>query len=134
MTYQEAEAFLFEQLPMFQRVGGAAYKKDLHNTIELLKFLGNPHLKTKFIHIAGTNGKGSTSSFLSSVLTEAGFKTGLYTSPHLKSFTERMRINGVAISEAEIIDYVELFKPIIKSLKPSFFELTTAMAFDEVAK
>jgi dihydrofolate synthase/folylpolyglutamate synthase len=134
MTYQEAEAFLFEQLPMFQRVGGAAYKKDLHNTFKLLEFLGNPHLKGKFIHIAGTNGKGSTASFLASILKESGYKTGLYTSPHLKSFTERMRINGVSISQETVIQYVEKFKPIIEELKPSFFELTTAMAFDYFAK
>lgn len=134
MTYQEAEAFLFEQLPMFQRVGGPAYKKDLHNTIALLESLGNPHKKGKFIHVAGTNGKGSTASFLASVLKESGYKTGLYTSPHLISFTERMRINGTPISEKEVIQYVEKFKPIIEELKPSFFELTTAMAFDYFAK
>lgn len=134
MTYQEAEAFLFEQLPMFQRVGGAAYKKDLHNTVSLLQSLGNPHLNKKFIHVAGTNGKGSTSSFLASILKESGYKTGLYTSPHLKSFTERMRINGIPISNDEVIQYVEKFKPIIEELKPSFFELTTAMAFDYFAK
>ncbi|WP_375577796.1 folylpolyglutamate synthase/dihydrofolate synthase family protein [Marivirga tractuosa] len=134
MTYQEAEAFLFEQLPMFQRVGGSAYKKDLLNTFALLEVLDNPHKKGKYIHVAGTNGKGSTASFLASVLKESGYKTGLYTSPHLKSFTERMRINGVPISEEEVIQYVEKFKPIIKELKPSFFELTTAMAFDYFAK
>ncbi|WP_340153513.1 folylpolyglutamate synthase/dihydrofolate synthase family protein [uncultured Marivirga sp.] len=134
MTYQEAEAFLFEQLPMFQRVGGSAYKKDLHNTLALLESIGNPQKKGKFIHVAGTNGKGSTASFLSSVLQEAGYKTALYTSPHLKSFTERMRINGIPISEAEVIKYVEKFKPIIAELRPSFFELTTAMAFDYFAR
>jgi len=133
MTYQEAEAFLFEQLPMFQRVGGSAYKKDLQNTYALLEALGNPHEKGKFIHIAGTNGKGSTASFLASVLKESGYKTGLYTSPHLKRFTERMRINGVLIPEEAVIGYVEKFKPIIKDLSPSFFELTTAMAFDYFA-
>ncbi|SMG14678.1 dihydrofolate synthase / folylpolyglutamate synthase [Marivirga sericea] len=134
MTYQEAEAFLFEQLPMFQRVGGSAYKKDLQNTLALLEALGNPHQKGKYIHVAGTNGKGSTSSFLASVLKEAGYKTALYTSPHLKSFTERMRINGIPILQEEVIQYVEKFKPLIKELRPSFFELTTAMAFDYFAK
>ncbi|MGJ3236207.1 bifunctional folylpolyglutamate synthase/dihydrofolate synthase [Marivirga sp.] len=134
MTYQEAEAFLFEQLPMFQRVGGSAYKKDLHNTLALLESLGNPQKKGKYIHVAGTNGKGSTASFLASVLKESGYKTALYTSPHLKSFTERMRINGVPITEKEVIEYVEKFKPIIAELRPSFFELTTAMAFDYFAK
>jgi len=134
MTYQEAEAFLFDQLPMFQRVGGSAYKKDLHNTIALLEVLGNPHQKGKYIHVAGTNGKGSTASFLASVLKESGYKTGLYTSPHLKSFTERMRINGNPISEEKVIQYVDKFKSIIEELRPSFFELTTAMAFDYFAK
>jgi len=134
MNYQEAEAFLFEQLPMFQRVGGSAYKKDLHNTFALLEVLDNPHKKGKYIHVAGTNGKGSTASFLASVLKEAGYKTGLYTSPHLKSFTERMRINGIPISQEEVIRYVEKFKSSIEELRPSFFELTTAMAFDYFAK
>lgn len=134
MTYQEAEAFLFEQLPMFQRVGGSAYKKDLHNTVALLEMLGNPHQKGKYIHVAGTNGKGSTASFLASVLKESGYKTGLYTSPHLKSFTERMRINGETISQDDVVKYVEKFKPVIEELRPSFFELTTAMAFDYFAK
>lgn len=134
MTYREAEAFLFEQLPMFQRVGGAAYKKDLHNTYALLEALDNPHKKGKFVHVAGTNGKGSSSSFLASILMAAGYKTGLYTSPHLKSFTERMRINGAAISQEEVVRYVEKFKPLVEKLRPSFFELTTAMAFDYFAK
>ncbi|RUA30291.1 MAG: bifunctional folylpolyglutamate synthase/dihydrofolate synthase [Bacteroidetes bacterium] len=130
MTYQEAEAFLFERLPMFQRVGGSAYKKDLQNTYALLQAIGNPHQKGKYIHVAGTNGKGSTASFLASVLKESGYKTGLYTSPHLKSFTERMRINGEPISQDDVVEYVNKFKPIIEELRPSFFELTTAMAFD----
>jgi dihydrofolate synthase/folylpolyglutamate synthase len=134
MTYQEAEAFLFERLPMFQRVGGAAYKKDLHNTIALLDSLGNPHQNRKFVHVAGTNGKGSTASFLASILKESGYRTGLYTSPHLINFTERMRINGIPISKEVVVDYVEKFKPIIEALRPSFFELTTAMAFDYFAK
>ena len=134
MTYAEAEAFLFEQLPMFQRIGGAAYKNDLQNTYALMEALGNPHREGKFIHVAGTNGKGSTSAMLASVLKEAGYKTALYTSPHLKSFTERMRINGEAIAEQEVIQYVAKFKPLIESLKPSFFELTTAMAFDYFAR
>ena len=134
MTYQEAEAFLFERLPMFQRVGGSAYKKDLQNTYALLQAIGNPHQMGKYIHVAGTNGKGSTASFLASVLKESGYKTGLYTSPHLKSFTERMRINGEPISQDDVVEYVNKFKPIIEELRPSFFELTTAMAFDHFAK
>ncbi len=133
MTYAEATAFLFERLPMFQRIGGAAYKKDLSNTLAILEALGNPHLKGKYIHVAGTNGKGSTSSMLASILTEAGYKVGLYTSPHLKSFTERIRINGEEIGEEAVVHYVEKYKPLIEQFSPSFFELTTAMAFDYFA-
>jgi dihydrofolate synthase/folylpolyglutamate synthase len=133
MTYQEATAYLFERLPMFQRIGAAAYKNDLTNTLDILKAIGNPHLKGKYIHVAGTNGKGSTSSMLASILTEAGYKVGLYTSPHLKSFTERIRINGEAMREEAVVHYVELYKPLIEQFTPSFFELTTAMAFDYFA-
>jgi dihydrofolate synthase/folylpolyglutamate synthase len=129
-TYKEAEQFLFERLPMFQRVGGAAYKKDLSNTLKLLDRLGNPHRRGKYIHVAGTNGKGSTASMLASVMMESGYKVGLYTSPHLKHFSERIRINGVAISEEEILKYVKSYLPLIEEVQPSFFELTTAMAFE----
>ncbi|GAA5031034.1 tetrahydrofolate synthase [Marivirga lumbricoides] len=134
MTYEEAEAFLFERLPMFQRIGGAAYKKDLTNTLAILDELGNPHLAGKFIHVAGTNGKGSTSSMLASVLKEAGYKVGLYTSPHLKSFTERIRINGEAISTDKVAKYVSRYQQLVDDFQPSFFELTTAMAFDYFAE
>ncbi len=133
MTYQEATAFLFERLPMFQRIGGAAYKKDLSNTLAILEALGNPHKKGKYIHVAGTNGKGSTSSMLASILKEAGYKVGLYTSPHLKSFTERIRINGEEIDQGTVVQYVQKYTPLIEQFSPSFFELTTAMAFDYFA-
>lgn len=134
MTYEEAEAFLFERLPMFQRIGGAAYKKDLSNTIGILSAIGNPHLSGKYIHVAGTNGKGSTSSMLASILKEAGYKVGLYTSPHLKSFTERIRINGEAIPHNKVTEYVVKYQQLIDEFQPSFFELTTAMAFDYFAE
>lgn len=132
-TYQEAEEFLFERLPMFQRIGAAAYKNDLSNTYALLTELGNPEKKSKYIHIAGTNGKGSTSSMLAAILTAAGYKVGLYTSPHLKHFNERIRINGKPISEEDILSYVQSYQSLITRVQPSFFELTTAMAFEYFA-
>ena len=110
MTYQQTLDYLFAQLPMFQRVGGAAYKVDLSNTILLCKILGNPENKFKSIHIAGTNGKGSTSHMLASILQESGYKVGLYTSPHLKDFRERVKINGQMISEDEVIRFVEKYQ------------------------
>lgn len=130
MTYQETIDYLFNRLPMFSRLGAAAYKKDLHNTIALCEFLGNPQQRVKTIHIAGTNGKGSTSHMLAAVLQSAGFKTGLYTSPHLKDFRERFRINGEMISEAFVTKFTEKIKPAIDQIEPSFFEITVAMAFD----
>ncbi len=133
MTYQQTLDYLYTSLPMFQRVGAVAYKKDLTNTLELCRALDNPHLKFKSIHVAGTNGKGSTSHMLASVLQSAGYKTGLYTSPHLKSFTERIKINGEEVAEKFVIDFVERIKPHIELIKPSFFEITVAMAFDYFA-
>ena len=115
---------------MFQRVGAVALKNDLSNTVELCEALDNPQTKFKSIHIAGTNGKGSTSHMLASVLQSAGYKTGLYTSPHLKSFTERIRINGKEISKHFVVDFVNRIQPVIERVKPSFFEITVAMAFD----
>ncbi len=132
-TYEETIDFLYQNLPMFQRVGAAAMKFDLSNTWALCEVLGNPHAKFKSIHIAGTNGKGSTSHMLASVFQSAGYKTGLYTSPHLKSFTERIRINGKEISEHHVIDFVNRIHPSIERLRPSFFEITVAMAFDYFA-
>jgi dihydrofolate synthase/folylpolyglutamate synthase len=129
MTYQETLDYLFNALPMFQRIGAAAFKKDLGNTISLCRHLGNPQNKFKSIHVAGTNGKGSSSHALASILMEAGFKVGLYTSPHLKSFTERIKINGKEIPEQEVVDFVDKNKDYLEKLKPSFFEMTVGMAF-----
>jgi dihydrofolate synthase / folylpolyglutamate synthase len=129
MTYQETLDYLFTKLPMFSRIGAAAYKKDLTNTLALLEILGHPQKKLKCIHIAGTNGKGSTSHMLAAVLQTAGYKTGLYTSPHLKDFRERIRINGSMIEERFVTDFVEHIQPAINKIQPSFFEITVAMAF-----
>ena len=115
---------------MFSRIGSAAYKKDLTNTIELCDFLGNPQNSFSSIHIAGTNGKGSTSHMLASVLQTAGYKTGLYTSPHLKDFRERIRINGEWISESFVANFVERIQQLSEQVNPSFFEMTVAMAFE----
>lgn len=133
-TYAETLDYLYSALPMFHRIGAAALKPDLTNTIRLCDALGNPQHAFKSIHIAGTNGKGSTSHMLASVLQEANYKTGLYTSPHLKSFTERIRVNGEEVSEAFVIDFVNRVVPLIDEIKPSFFEITVAMAFDYFAK
>ena len=134
MNYRETVDFLYSQLPMFHRVGMAAYKANLDNTHYLDRFFGHPHKKFRTIHIAGTNGKGSVSSMLASVLTESGYKTGLYTSPHLVDYRERVRINGVMIPENDVVDFVEKCRNIIEEIKPSFFELTTALAFWYFAK
>lgn len=134
MTYQETINYLFTRLPMFSRLGAAAYKKDLTNTRRLCEFLGNPQERFKSIHVAGTNGKGSTSHMLAAILQTAGYKTGLYTSPHLRDFRERFRIDGVMISEAFVIDFTERIRPLIETVEPSFFELTVAMAFDYFAQ
>jgi dihydrofolate synthase/folylpolyglutamate synthase len=119
---------------MFTRDGASAFKKDLTNTLELCKRLGDPHKKFKSVHIAGTNGKGSTSHMLAAILQTAGYKTGLYTSPHLRDFRERIRINGEMISEEHVIDFVKEHKQDFEDIKPSFFEMTVAMAFDAFAK
>lgn len=134
MDYLQTINYLYSQLPMFSRIGAAAYKKDLHNTIALCKALKNPHSKFKSIHIAGTNGKGSTSHMLAAILQQAGYKTGLYTSPHLKDFRERIKINGEMIREDFVVDFVERTKAISDEVQPSFFELTVAMAFDYFEK
>ena len=130
MTYQEATEFLFEQLPMYQRQGKSAYKADLTTTLLLDKYFGHPHKHYKTIHIAGTNGKGSVSHMLASILQEAGYKTGLYTSPHLKDFRERIKINGQPIPEHDVIYFVTHNRKIINELHPSFFEMTASMAFE----
>ena len=129
MNYQETLNWLFSQLPMYQREGQAAYKANLDNTIQLDRYFGHPHKQFKTIHVAGTNGKGSVSHMLASILQEAGYKTGLYTSPHLKDFRERIKINGEMISERYVVEFVENHTGLFAQLKPSFFEMTVAMAF-----
>jgi dihydrofolate synthase/folylpolyglutamate synthase len=134
MNYKETIEFLYSRLPVYHRVGKAAYKANLDSTILLDNYLGNPHLSFPSVHIAGTNGKGSVSHMMASVLQEAGFKTGLYTSPHLRDFRERIRVNGVMIPEGEVVRFVLDHRKIIESVSPSFFELTVAIAFDYFAK
>ncbi|MBS1519799.1 MAG: bifunctional folylpolyglutamate synthase/dihydrofolate synthase [Bacteroidetes bacterium] len=134
MDYQQTLDYLYSQLPMFTRDGASAFKKDLTNTLELCKRLGDPHKKFKSVHIAGTNGKGSTSHMLAAILQKAGYKTGLYTSPHLRDFRERIRINGQMISEDEVIDFVKEHRQDFEDIRPSFFEMTVAMAFDAFAR
>jgi len=134
MNYQETLDYLFNALPMFQRVGAAAYKADLTNTIALCSHLGNPQEQFKSIHVAGTNGKGSTSHTLASIFQSAGYKTGLYTSPHLKSFTERIRINGEEINKDDVVEFVATHKDFLDQLQPSFFEMTVGLAFWYFAK
>src|SRR6186713_2513343 len=119
---------------MYSRIGAAAFKKDLTNTITLCEHLNNPHQKFKSIHVAGTNGKGSVSHMLAAILQTAGYKTGLYTSPHLKDFRERIKVNGNEISEKFIAAFTEKIKPLIEKIEPSFFEITVAMAFDYFAE
>ena len=130
MTYDQTLEYLFSQLPMYQRVGKAAYKHDLGKTTDLDRHFGYPHKQFKSIHIAGTNGKGSVSHTLASVLQEAGYKTGLYTSPHYLDFRERIKVNGQPVSKEYVIDFVAKNKDYFERLKPSFFEMTVAMAFE----
>jgi dihydrofolate synthase/folylpolyglutamate synthase len=134
MTYQECLDWLFSQLPMYQRSGSIAYKADIGNIVQATKKLGNPHQNFKSIHIAGTNGKGSTSHLLASVLQEAGFKIGLYTSPHLKDFRERIRINGEMIKQESVIQFITDNKDWFSQIGMSFFEMTVALAFHHFAK
>lgn len=129
MNYKETITFLFNSLPVYQREGRAAYKGNLNNTLALDKFLGEPHKTFKTIHVAGTNGKGSVSHMLASVFQQAGYKTGLYTSPHLLDFRERIKVNGQEVSTDFVVNFVEHIKPQIAVLQPSFFEMTVAMAF-----
>lgn len=129
-NYQQTIEWLFTQLPMYQRVGGVAYKKDLRNTILLANHLENPQNNFKSIHVAGTNGKGSVSHMLASVLQESGYKVGLYTSPHLKDFRERIKINGNMISEDYVVEFVDKHKPFFENHALSFFEMTVGLAFD----
>jgi dihydrofolate synthase/folylpolyglutamate synthase len=129
MTYQETIQYLYAQLPMFQRVGQAAYKADLSNITRICNLLGNPQNQFKSIHVAGTNGKGSVTHMLASVLQEAGYKVGIYCSPHLVDFRERVKVNGQMISKQEVIDFVAQCKDLFDEIQPSFFEYTTALAF-----
>ena len=133
MTYKEILDWMFVQLPMYQNDGSIAFKKDLTNILALSKELGFPEQKFKSIHVAGTNGKGSTSHMLASILQEAGYKVGLYTSPHLKNFTERIRINGVEISEEKVTEFINGNKDFLEQQKMSFFEMTVGLAFDYFA-
>ncbi len=134
MTYQQTLDYLFAKLPMFSRLGAVAFKKDLTNIRELCNVLDNPQEKFKTIHIAGTNGKGSVSHMMASVLQSNGHKTGLYTSPHLKDFRERIKVDGLLCSEEFVIDFTEKIKPLIETMEPSFFEITVAMAFEYFAQ
>lgn len=134
MNYSETIQWLFKQLPMYQTQGASAYKKDLTNTNLLAKHLGNPEIDLKCIHVAGTNGKGSTSHLLASVFQEAGYRVGLYTSPHLKDFRERIKINGNEISEQFIVDFVTKNKDFFEKHHLSFFEMTVGLAFDYFRK
>jgi dihydrofolate synthase/folylpolyglutamate synthase len=133
MNYQEAIDFLFSSLPMYQRVGKAAYKSTLDNTLRLDQYFGHPHRSFASIHVAGTNGKGSVSHMIASVLQASGLRTGLYTSPHLLDFRERIRVNGRPIPENEVCGFVNRHQGIIREVQPSFFEMTVAMAFDYFA-
>lgn len=134
MTYPETLDYLFNSLPMYHRIGKAAYKADITNTVQLMEHLGNPERKFRSIHVAGTNGKGSVSHTLCSVLMQAGYKVGLYTSPHLVDFRERIRINGEMISQQAVTDFVEQHRQFMQGLQLSFFEMTVGLAFDYFAQ
>ena len=134
MNYQETLQWMYNKLPMYQRIGGAAYKADLSNTITLLNHLDNPQRHFRSVHIAGTNGKGSTSHMLASIFQEAGYKTGLYTSPHLRDFRERIRINGEMIPEDAVVSFIAQHQAAFEQMELSFFEMTVGMAFDYFAK
>ncbi len=133
-AYNEAIEYLYTRLPMFTRDGVSAFKKDLDNTIKLCAALGDPQQKFKTLHIAGTNGKGSTSHMLAAILTDAGYKTGLYTSPHLLDFRERIRVDGQLCEKEFVVDFVNTYRELIEEVCPSFFEITVAMAFDYFEK
>jgi dihydrofolate synthase / folylpolyglutamate synthase len=129
-AYQQTLDFLYSQLPMFHRIGAAAFRKDLTNTQALMNFLDHPHRHYPCIHVGGTNGKGSTSHMLAAILQARGFKTGLYVSPHYRDFRERIKVNGQYISRQFVVDFIERMKPMIAEVQPSFFELTVGMAFE----
>ena len=128
--YDETLSFLYNQVPMFQRVGAEAYKPGLDNSIKLAAAFGNPQNSFRTIHVAGTNGKGSVSHLIAAILMESGYKVGLYTSPHLVDFRERIKVNGRMIPETAVVHYVERYNSMNIGISPSFFELTMVMAFD----
>lgn len=134
MTYQDTVNWMFQQLPMYQNQGKTAYKANLDNTLQFVEHLRHPENNFKSIHVAGTNGKGSTSHMLASILQESGYKVGLYTSPHLKDFRERIKINGKEISEAFVVDFIKKHQSFFESHSLSFFEMTVGMAFDYFSK
>jgi dihydrofolate synthase/folylpolyglutamate synthase len=134
MDYPQTIDYLFSRLPMFSRIGQAAYKKDLTHTIDLCRYLGDPQNKFRTVHIAGTNGKGSVSHMLAAIFQLAGYKTGLYTSPHLKDFRERIKINGREIDKGFVVDFTQRIRPLSEEIDPSFFEMTVAMAYDYFAQ
>ncbi len=134
MQYAEALDYLYSRLPVFHRIGPKALKPGLGNTLALCAAMGNPHQRFRSIHVAGTNGKGSTSHMLAAIYQSAGYRVGLYTSPHLKSFTERIRLNGQPIAEEAVAQFVHTHQALIESIEPSFFEVTVAMAFDYFAR
>lgn len=134
MNFQETLEYMYKLLPMYQRVGKTAFKKDLTNTIKLLELLGNPHHQFKSIHIAGTNGKGSSTHMLASIMQAAGYRTGLYVSPHLKRFTERIKIDGQEVEEQFVCEFITKLHGKIEEIQPSFFEITVAMAFEYFAR
>src|ERR1700743_644829 len=134
MNYAETVDYLFTKLPMFSRIGAAAYRNDLDNTWRLSEFAGNPERRFKSVHIQDTSGNVPTSHMLAAIFQEAGYKTGLYTSPHLKDFRERIRIDGKMIEEAAVCDFVDRIRPVSEVIDPSFFEVTVAMAFDYFAR
>jgi dihydrofolate synthase/folylpolyglutamate synthase len=134
MNYQQTIDYLYNTLPMFSRMGSAAFKKDLTNTLLLCDQLGNPHKNFKSIHVAGTNGKGSVCHMLAAIFQTAGYKTGLYTSPHLYDFRERIKVNGAMCEEEFVVDFVDRIKPAMEEIEPSFFEITVAMAFEYFAQ
>lgn len=134
MNYTQTIEYVEQMLPMYHRIGAAAYKVDIKNTVQLMQLLGNPEKKFKSIHVAGTNGKGSVCHLLSSILQEAGYKVGLYTSPHLIDFRERIRINGEMISRGKVVDFVQNYRCAIEGIGLSFFEMTVGLAFDYFAE
>jgi dihydrofolate synthase/folylpolyglutamate synthase len=134
MQYAEALDYLYSRLPVFHRIGPKALKPGLGNTLVLCEAMGNPHQRFRSIHVAGTNGKGSTSHMLAAIYQSAGYRVGLYTSPHLKSFTERIRLNGQPMAEEAVAHFVNTYQTVIESIEPSFFEVTVAMAFDYFAR